>query len=195
MKNKIKIILGIMIIGLLIVNACQTNTQNEDNMKESTETMEENKEGKTKETENWLTTKLTTVNTDEEITIEELAEKPLLIEPFAVWCPKCTAQQQETKKLHEEVDNEIVSLGLNIDPNEDESKVLSHIKEYGFDWRYTVASPEFTQSLIEEFGNGIVNAPAGPMILVCPDKTYHELDFGFKPADYLKKQVTEKCGE
>lgn len=146
------------------------------------------------DSDSWLQTKLKTVNTNEEITISELADKPLLVEPFAVWCPKCTGQQQEIKAMHEEIGDEIVSLGLNIDPNEDEQKVINHIEEYGFDWRYSVAPKEFTQSLIDEFGTGIVNAPSGPMILVCPDKTYYELEKGFKTKEFLQEEVAAKCG-
>ncbi|MCF7866407.1 redoxin domain-containing protein [Candidatus Woesearchaeota archaeon] len=202
MNKKIKILLGVMIICLLVVSACQS-TKKEDDQKNEELVNSENKENnipkndeKIKESlkPSWITNTIKTVNTNEQISIDELADKPLLIEPFAVWCPKCTAQQKEIKKLHEEVGDSIISLGLNVDPNEDENKVMSHLEENGFNWRYSVASKEFTQNLIDEFGVGIVNAPSGPMILVCPDKSIFELDKGYKTADFLIKEVAIKCG-
>lgn len=140
----------------------------------------------------WKHVELTDVRSGETFTISEF-DRPVLIESFAVWCPTCTRQQKETKTLHEQVGDDIVSVSVDTDPNEDAAKVRDHIQRHGFDWRYVVAPPEFTQSLIDDFGRSVVNAPLVPMIVVCPDGTTERLPDGVKPASTLQAEVETRC--
>ncbi len=138
----------------------------------------------------WLATELTDVSTGETFTLAEFAGTPVLLESFAVWCPICTNQQKQVRALHEEVGDEVVSVGLNTDPNEDHDKVVAHIQRHGFDWRYAVAPAELILALKEEFGIGILNAPSAPMVLICPDQNVREmLKRGVKRANFLQEQV------
>lgn len=145
----------------------------------------------------WMEIELKDVNSGESYTISELKGKPMLIESFAVWCPICTKQQNNIKELHEEPgfsEEELISIALDTDPNEDEAKVAGHASSNGFDWRYSVAPVELTQSLIDEFGNGIVNPPSVPMILVCEDGSYRKLGgFGARDVDKLKTEIAAGC--
>lgn len=140
----------------------------------------------------WLDAELTDISAGETFSISEFRGKPVLVESFAVWCPICTRQQQELKKVKES-GADIVSVAINTDPNEDEARVRGHIERHGFDWHYAVASAEVTDSLIEEFGFGIVNAPQAPVILVCGDQTVHKLRNGVKPADELVRSAEDLC--
>jgi len=143
----------------------------------------------------WKVTELTNVRDGETFTIQGLqAEgKPILIESFAVWCPTCTKQQSEIKKFHDEVGEDVISLSLDTDPNEDESRVLQHTNDNGFTWRYSVSPPDMTQSLIDEFGVGIVNAPSVPVVLICPNGDINKLGSGIKKVSDLKSAVAS-CG-
>ena len=147
----------------------------------------------TLETPFWHTIQLKDVKSGETYTIRELNTKPILLETFAVWCPKCTQQQKEIKKFHKEVGDSVISIGLNVDPNEDENVVLQHIQTNDFDWRYSVSPPELTKALINEFGRTIVSAPSVPMILVCENGGSHLLNRGFKSTKELKLVVRERC--
>lgn len=138
-----------------------------------------------------LNTELKDIATGKTFKISDFEEKPVLLESFAVWCPTCTAQQKETKKFHEEVGDSVISISLDTDPNEDESRVLEHIEKNGFNWYYVVSPVEFTQALIDEFGIGIVNAPSVPMLLIC-DNEARKLDSGIKSISELKKEI-ESC--
>ena len=100
---------------------------------------------------------------------------PVLLESFAVWCPICTNQQKQVRALHEEVGDEVISIALNTDPNEDHDKVAAHIARHGFDWRYAVAPAELILALKEEFGVGILNAPSAPVVLICGDQSVREM--------------------
>ena len=137
---------------------------------------------------NWINFELKDVATGEKFKISDFNDKPVLLESFAVWCPTCTQQQKTTKKFHEEVGDSVVSNSIDTDPNEDESRVLEHIERNGFNWYYAVAPAEMTRSLIDQFGVGIVNAPAVPMILIC-NENVKKLDSGIKSVSELKKEV------
>jgi hypothetical protein len=137
----------------------------------------------------WKQITLEDVSTGEEYTVAEL-EKPVLVETFAVWCPTCTRQQQEVKKFHE--DSNVSSVSLDVDPNEDASKVRQHIQRYNFDWRYSVAPSELTRLMVQEYGNDIAHPPSAPMILVCEDGT-RKLPSGVKPVSKLQEEVNKGC--
>lgn len=81
-----------------------------------------------------LDIELKDIATSKNFRISDFSDKPVLLESFAVWCPTCTAQQKVTKKFHEEVGDSVISISLDTDPNEDESRVLEHIEKNGFNW-------------------------------------------------------------
>ena len=141
----------------------------------------------------WMNIQLKDVNSGESFTINDFKGTPVLLESFAVWCPLCTKQQTETKKLHEEVGDSIISVALDTDPNEDESFVKSHAKNNGFNWRYVISPRELTQALVDQYGPGVVSAPSVPVILVCPDQSTRFLSRGIKSAEVLKQEVAKGC--
>ena len=137
----------------------------------------------------WQDIELEDVNSGEIFTVSEL-EKPMLVESFAVWCPTCTRQQQEIKKLHE--NSNVTSVSLNVDSNEDEDQVRKHIEENGFDWRYAVSPTELTRALVLEYGPSMANPPSAPAVLVCENST-RKLSNGVKPVSKLKDEVEKGC--
>ena len=142
----------------------------------------------------WLTAELKDVASGETFTIDSFAGKTVVFESFAVWCPICTRQQQESKKLEELMGDSIVSVSLDTDPNENEENVRTHITRHGFDWNYAVASSDVTASLIDSFGLTITSVPLAPMVVVCPDQSAHRLRNGVKSASELQSSVSELCG-
>jgi len=141
----------------------------------------------------WYTTVLEDVNSGERFSVSTFAGKTVLLESFAVWCPACTEQQKQTKKLDEELGDAVISISIDTDPNEDADFVREHTKRNGFTWRYAIAPKEFTLSLIDEFGFRVVNAPAVPLILICEDGSRRMLRRGVKSADDLKAEIAKGC--
>jgi len=137
----------------------------------------------------WQEVELQDVNSGESFTVADL-EKPLLVETFAVWCPTCTNQQNEIKKLEE--DSDVTSVSLDVDSNEDEQQISRHTEENGFDWRYAISPPELTRMLIQEYGNSIANPPSAPVILVCENGS-RRLSNGVKTASTLQQEIQEGC--
>lgn len=140
-------------------------------------------------TQDWKYMSLKDIASQKEFKISDFKGKPVLLESFAVWCPTCTKQQRELKKLHEIVGDSVISISLDTDPNENEEKVSSHISRNGFDWYYAISPVEMTKKLIDEFGVGVVNAPQAPIILVCEDQSTKLLKNGFKDKEELQEEI------
>ncbi len=137
----------------------------------------------------WHEIELEDVNSEETFSFSEL-EKPVLLETFAVWCPTCTRQQQEIKKLHQ--DSNVTPVSLNVDPNEDRQQIRRHTQENDFDWRYAVSPTELTRALVQEYGASMANPPSAPAVLVCENGT-RKLQNGVKPVSKLKEEIKKGC--
>ncbi|PSQ60386.1 hypothetical protein BRD18_01180 [Halobacteriales archaeon SW_7_71_33] len=137
----------------------------------------------------WRTAELTNVRSGETFTIADLG-KPVMLQTFAVWCSKCLRQQRNIQDLlRREVD--VRPVNLNVDPNEDAGRVRSHLREHGFDWRYTVSPSSVTDSLVDRFGSSITVPPQSPVVVVCEDET-SRLSDGIKSADRLERAL-DRC--
>jgi len=137
----------------------------------------------------WRTAALTDVRSGETFTIADLG-KPVMLQTFAVWCSKCLRQQRNIQDLlRREVD--VRPVNLNVDPNEDEGRVRSHLRDHGFDWRYAVSPSSVTDSLVDRFGSSITVPPQSPVVVVCEDET-SRLSDGIKSADRLERAL-DRC--
>lgn len=141
----------------------------------------------------WKNTPLKDVNTGKTFRISDFQGKPILLESFAVWCPTCKKQQDEIKRLHEKVGDSVVSIALDTDPNEDESKVKEHLERHGYDWYYAVSPVDVTKALIDEFGVTVVNAPGAPVVLICTDQSSRLLPRGVKDVSDLEAEIAKGC--
>jgi thiol-disulfide isomerase/thioredoxin len=112
----------------------------------------------------WRSMELTPVRGGDPFTVDGF-DRPVVLETFAVWCPKCERQQRRLQNLGDSV----VVVSINTDPNEDAAKVRAHAENKGFDWRFAVAPPEMSRALIDAFGPTVTNAPSTPVIVACQD--------------------------
>jgi len=143
--------------------------------------------------DNWRDWELVDINTGNSFKVSDFKGTPILLESFAVWCPTCTSQQREIRKLHAELGDSFVSISLDTDPFEDEQRVKDHLDKQGFDWRYAISPQPLTTMLIDEFGLKFVNAPQAPIVLVCEDQTARMLDSGLKRVAELKAEIEAGC--
>jgi cytochrome oxidase Cu insertion factor (SCO1/SenC/PrrC family) len=139
----------------------------------------------------WFRAELTNINTGETFTIADFHGKVVLVETMAVWCPLCTRQQGQIQALHELVGegDDLVSLSLDIDPNENADILKAHADKNGFGWIYAVAPPEVAREIGQLYGAQFLNPPATPMFIIDRQGEVHPLPFGHKESTTLHEAV------
>ena len=130
---------------------------------------------------------LTDAVTGQSFTIDDLKGKVILVETLAQWCSNCRQQQQQVIDLHQLLGerDDFVSLGLDIDPNEDTASLKSYIESNGFTWTYAVAPAEVSNEIANLYGDQFLNPPSTPMFIIDRKGEVHPLPFGIKSAQDL----------
>ena len=137
----------------------------------------------------WMNVELTDVRTGETFKISDFIGTPILLETFAIWCATCKRQQDEIDKLHDKLGEDVVSISIDTDPNENGGKVKEYSERHEFNWRFTVDVDNFSRMLVDDFGINVVNAPSAPVILIDEKGHAELLRFGVKKADELEKTI------
>lgn len=125
-----------------------------------------------------LAVSLTDVRSGETFTLAELAAEgePVLLEPMAVWCSSCRAQQRELITAHDRADFRSVS--LDVDLSESPQDLAAYADREGFDWAFAMADADLYRLLQDRFGVAATNPPSTPLIVIEPDLTVRALEFG-----------------
>lgn len=144
-----------------------------------------------KELPMWFSQELKDINTGKVFKITDFNEKVILVETMAVWCPKCLTQQQEIAKLKSIYGDrdDLVSIGIDIDPNENESLLSSHVKKYGFNWIFAIAPKSVIDEIGVLYGAQFLNPTATPMLVIDRQGVQYALPFGIKSAEELLKAI------
>lgn len=139
----------------------------------------------------WFGVQLTNVRSGETFSINDFKGKVVLVETLAMWCPNCKKQQMQVQALHEQLgDNpDFISIGLDIDPNENADDLKTYIDSNGFDWVYAVAPAEVSRELSNLYGAEFINPPSTPMFIIDRKGEVHLLPFGIKSAEDLLKAI------
>ena len=139
----------------------------------------------------WFQTEFVNVNTGETFSINGLKGKVILVETMAAWCSNCLQQQKQVKELHGLLGNtsDLVSIGIDIDPNEDDAVLSNYVKKQGFDWVYTVANADVAREIGSLYGDQFLNPPSTPILIIDRQGNAHSLPFGIKDAATLKEAV------
>lgn len=139
----------------------------------------------------WFDISLTDVQTSESFTINVFSGKVLLLETMAMWCPNCTVQANEVRELHELLGNpdDLVSVSLGVDMNEDEASLREYAQEYGFEWHFVVPPLAVARTLGNLYTAQYLNPPLSPMMIIDRDGNVHHLEYGLKETETLKENV------
>ena len=136
--------------------------------------------------EPWRTLPLEDVRTGETFRIADLEGKLVAIEPMAIWCSNCRIQQHEAVAALAEIDSDdLVYIGIDVDPNERARALARYAQDEGFDWPFVIASRDLARSLAESFGDQILSPPSTPLILIAPGGDVLDVHFGIRRADEL----------
>ncbi len=140
----------------------------------------------------WFEIEMTDVQTGEPFTINDFAGKVVLLETMAVWCPTCRKQGDEVVKLQELLGDpdDLVSVSLDVDVNEDAELLARYAEKFGFDWHIAVAPLPVARALGNLYSAQYLNPPLAPMLIVDRDGSVLGLPFsGVKDAESLQGVV------
>jgi cytochrome oxidase Cu insertion factor (SCO1/SenC/PrrC family) len=139
----------------------------------------------------WFDASLTDARTGHTFSINDFQGKVLLVETMAIWCTNCLQQQGQVKALHKQLGarDDFVSIGLDIDPNENTAALKTYVENRGFDWLYTVPSKDVSREIASLYGDQFLNPPSTPIVVIDRHGDAHPLPFGIKSADNLMKAI------
>lgn len=139
----------------------------------------------------WFSAELTNARTGESFMVADFEGKVVLVETLAMWCSNCRKQQGEVQTLHDLLGerDDFVSLGIDIDPNENAEALQAYIDNNGFDWLYTVAPTEVSREIGQLYGDQYLNPPSTPMLIIDQEGKVHLLPFGIKSAESLLESL------
>lgn len=139
----------------------------------------------------WYSASLTDVSTGQAFTINDFKGKVVLVEAMAIWCPTCLKQQAQVSTLHSLLGqrDDFVSIGLDIDPNEDSASLKSYMENNGFNWLYAVSTADVSNEISSLYGAQFLNPPSTPIVIIDRHGGAHPMPFGLKSADELLKFI------
>ncbi len=139
----------------------------------------------------WFDTSFMDARTGQNFTINSFKGKVVLVETMAVWCSNCYSQQQQIKAYHDLLgqNTDLVSLSLDIDPNENADALKSYVNKTGFDWLYAVSSADVSRGISQAYGDQFLNPPSTPILIIDRHGAAHPLPFGIKSAQDLMKAI------
>jgi thiol-disulfide isomerase/thioredoxin len=192
---------GLMDEGTAAPDAVMLDTATPDSMAQETLAQDTMMETATPqvgiESPDWYDAGFVEATTGEEFRINDFEGKVVLVETMAIWCTTCRAQQAEIKALHEKlgVQEDLVSITLDIDPNENQDDLKAYVEQNGFDWKYAVAPTDVSREIGKLYGDQFLNPPSAPILIVDRHGAAHPLPFGVKSADDLFEAVNKYLGE
>jgi hypothetical protein len=119
----------------------------------------------------WATATLIDVRSGEPFRIADLvaAGKVVFLEPMAVWCSKCRAQQERAVDAMARLDrSKVVWIGLDIETAESAEQLAAYSEAAGFDFTYAIADRDVSRALVDDFGDVVLNPPATNVIVIDP---------------------------
>lgn len=139
----------------------------------------------------WFGALLTNINTGETFSINDFKGKVVLVETMAQWCPSCKKQQLEIKSLLEQLGMpaDLVTIALDIDPNENAETLKTYAANNGFDWLYAIAPADVSREIGNLYGDQFLNPPSTPILIIDQMGEVHLLPFGIKSAADLMKAI------
>lgn len=139
----------------------------------------------------WQTAELRDVRTGATFRVADFSDKLVVVEPMAIWCSNCRAQQDAAREALASVPTEnIVYVSLDVDPNETEPDLARYADERGYPWVFAVAPIDVARSLAQDFGDQVLSPPSTPKIVVVGDAD-PSVSFGYKSAADLAAELAQ----
>jgi thiol-disulfide isomerase/thioredoxin len=123
-------------------------------------------------------------------TLGDFMGKPVFVENFATWCPKCREQLGTTNEAAGTLGDDAVVIALSVETDLSADDVAEYAADNGFDnIRFAVMTPEFLAAISDAYGNSSINPPSTPHFVIDIHGAAGELDTGSKSADDIVKAL------
>ena len=140
----------------------------------------------------WLDIELTDAASGETFTLASLEGEVVAIEPMAIWCSNCKAQQDNVKSAFADIEAAGVRyISLGVDPNESLGALAKYADRRGYEWTFAQSPTEFSRAINDIFGAQILSVPSTPLIVLDGSGEIVYQDFGFHGPDALVKILDE----
>ena len=134
----------------------------------------------------YLDVELTDAATGETFTLASLEGEVVAIEPMAIWCSNCKAQQNNVKEAYSDIaDAGVTYISLGIDPGENEDALARYADRNEFGWTFVKSPAELSRELSDLFGPQILSAPSTPLIVLDANGDVFTQEWGFHGPDSL----------
>lgn len=125
-----------------------------------------------------------------EFTLGDFMGKPVFVENFATWCPKCREQLRTTNDAAAALGDDAVFIALSVETDLDASDVAEYAEDNGFtSIRFAVMTPEFLAAISDAFGNSSINPPSTPHFIIDSHGEAGELSTGFEGAEEIEESL------
>jgi len=189
--------LGLLVVATFVLAACSANATEPTGAPASTveptgaagSTVEAEPTAEAEpaaEAASWLDIELTDAATGASFTLASLRGEVVAIEPMAVWCSNCKAQQDNVKQAYGDIQAAGVRyISLGIDPGEDPATLARYAERRGYEWTFVPSPTELSRALSDLFGPQILSAPSTPLIVLDAQGEVATQAFGFHGPEEL----------
>jgi len=134
----------------------------------------------------WQTVPITDVRTGAAFQFTDFADRVVIVESMATWCPPCREQQLQAQLALRRVDaGSVVYVSLDVDPRESPETLRAYAERNRFDWTFAVGTPELLRLLSEDLGDVVLAPPATPVVVIGTDGSITSTELGIKSSDRL----------
>ena len=139
----------------------------------------------------WFDVQMVDVNTGKSFKVSYFSGKVVLVETMATWCPTCQGEMSQVQQLHTDygLNTDLVTITLDVDPNEDATVLKKYAAQNGFNWLIAIAPESVGGFLSKNYDVDYLNPPLQPMLIIDRKGGVWGLPFGTKSAISLEKTL------
>ena len=98
--------------------------------------------------------------------------------------------QRSLRSALPELGNEdYVYISIAVEPNLPPANLIGYAEQQGFDWTFTVASSEFLQEFVGQFGRSVITTPNMVHFVIQPDGTIERMYQGTPSPQQLIDEI------
>ena len=143
----------------------------------------------------WFDVQMTDVVTGNQFKVSDFTGRVILIDNMATWCPTCQGEMSQVQQIHKQYGADLVTISLDVDPNEDGALLKKYAAKNGFDWIIAVAPTAVGAFLSKNYDVQLLNPPLQPMMIIDKQGGVWGTPFGVKSAESLKKTIDPYLGQ